>query len=163
MQLPVNQALALFGKLIKKLSKRLLDIQKAAISATIPEASSSKAARASGEGAVKDTDKNEDAPATSWKPVAAALDDELKEAGDEATRLLKEKQRQMIDSLDLTKCVFSIFSFCLSACPPRSSVRSVPRDVSALYRPHDCPDISVRTTVLCKLSASSSKRRFVSS
>ena len=156
MQLPVNQALALFGKLIKKLSKRLLDIQKAAISATIPEASSSKVARAGGEGAVED--KKQDAPATSWKPVAAALDDELKEAGDEATRLLKEKQRQMIDSLDLTKCVFSIFSFCLSACPPRSSVRSVPHDVSALYRAHDCPDTSVQTTVLSQPSASSSKR-----
>ena len=97
MQLPVNQALALFGKLVKKLSKRLQDIQKAAINATIPEPSS-QAARPIAEGASQD-----DAPATNWKPVTAVLDDELKEAGDEATRLLKEKQRQMIDSLDLSK------------------------------------------------------------
>ena len=40
----MNQALALFGKLVRKLSKRLHDIHKAAIEATIPEAPSARAA-----------------------------------------------------------------------------------------------------------------------
>lgn len=39
----------------------------------------------------------------SWRPVETSLEDELKEAGSEATRALREKQRQMIDSLDLSK------------------------------------------------------------
>lgn len=91
----MNQALALFGKLIRKLSKKLVDIQKAAISATMPEAPREDQP-SSGDAAVKTM-------ATNWKPVQTSLDDELKEAGDEATQLLKEKQRQMIDSLDLSK------------------------------------------------------------
>ncbi|KAF5348579.1 hypothetical protein D9756_009672 [Leucocoprinus leucothites] len=38
-----------------------------------------------------------------WKSVSAALEDELNEAGDEAAQVLKEKQREMIDALDLRK------------------------------------------------------------
>lgn len=94
LQLPVNQALALFGKLIRKLSKRMFDIQKAAISASMPEATQPSA---SARLAV------EDGAATNWKPVETSLEDELKEAGDEVTSALREKQRQMIDSLDLSK------------------------------------------------------------
>lgn len=86
----MNQALALFGKLIRKLSKRLQDIQKAAISASMPVP-----AGAIGEAA--------DGAATTWKPVETSLAAELQEAGDEASRALKEKQRQMLDSLDLSK------------------------------------------------------------
>lgn len=94
LQLPVNQALALFGKLVRKLSKKLQDIQKAAISATMPDAPPSA------RGIVVD---GEDSNATSWKPVDTSLEAELEEAGDEATKKLREKQRAMIDSLDLSK------------------------------------------------------------
>lgn len=38
-----------------------------------------------------------------WKPVETTVEDELNEAGDEATKALREKQREMIDSLDLNK------------------------------------------------------------
>ena len=95
LQLPVNQALALFGKLVRKLSKKLQDVQKAAISATIPDAPPS--ARNN----VVDGADGVDGPG--WKPVQTSIDDELDEAGDEATRKLREKQRAMIDSLDLSK------------------------------------------------------------
>jgi len=68
----------------------LLDIQKAAISAQIPEASS----------IVLDTlpirrDQDEN--------VTASLDKELEDAGKEVTSSMKERQRQMLDSLDLKK------------------------------------------------------------
>lgn len=76
--------------MIKKISKRLLDIQKAAISAEIPEQSAAPRIVADGAG-------------TSWKPMETSLADELAEAGDDATRALREKQREMIDSLDLSK------------------------------------------------------------
>lgn len=89
--MPVSQVLALFTKVIRKISKRLLDIQKEAISATIPEAPPA-------------TSKDNDADArTTWQPVQTSLDDELREAGDEATRALREKQKAMLDSLDLSK------------------------------------------------------------
>ncbi|KAI0695980.1 GNAT acetyltransferase 2-domain-containing protein [Cytidiella melzeri] len=98
LQLPVNQALALFGKLVRKLSKKLHDIQKAAVSATIPEApSGARIVDADGDEAKDSRNK------TSWKPVESSLDAELGEAGDEATKKLREKQKAMIDSLDLRK------------------------------------------------------------
>lgn len=96
LQLPVSQALALFTKIIRKISKRLIDIQKEAISATIPQAPSKDAAP------LENNVDGKPAGAT-WKPVETSLEDELKEAGDEATKALKEKQREMIDSLDLSK------------------------------------------------------------
>ena len=39
------------------------------------------------------------------KPVDITIDDELREAGNEVTRELREKQREMINSLDLSKYV----------------------------------------------------------
>ena len=91
LSLPVSQSLALFVKVIKKLSKRLLDIQKAAISATIPDASAAPV-RNDAEGKKAE-----------FKPLETTLEEELEAAGDEATRALREKQRAMIDALDLTK------------------------------------------------------------
>lgn len=90
MQLPVSQSLALFIKIVKKISKRLNDVQRQAISAEMPEEPA--ASRIDGDGS-----------ATTWKPVETSLTDELKDAGDEVTKSLREKQRQMIDSLDLSK------------------------------------------------------------
>lgn len=43
------------------------------------------------------------------KPVEVTIDDELREAGSEVTRELREKQREIINSLDLSKCVSSFF------------------------------------------------------
>ncbi|KZT09262.1 DUF699-domain-containing protein [Laetiporus sulphureus 93-53] len=90
LQIPVSQILALFVKVVKKMSKRLLDIQKSAISAEMPE-----------EPAASRLDGTENG--TNWKPVETSLEDELKDAGNEVTEALREKQRAMIDSLDLSK------------------------------------------------------------
>jgi N-acetyltransferase 10 len=79
----------LFVKVVRKISKRLVDIQKAAISAEMPDASLTAGSR------VEDV--------TTWKPLELNLEDELNEAGNEATSTLREKQRAMIDSLDLKK------------------------------------------------------------
>ena len=86
--MPVSQALALFVKLIRKISDKLQDIQKAAISSTIR------------------------APAPTQDPVTLVADAErglknmeaeLDAAGDEATAALREKQRAMINALDLSQ------------------------------------------------------------
>lgn len=92
LSLPVSQALALFVKVIRKITKHLVDIQKASIGADIPLALPTTTSRV-GDGGEP----------TQWKPVETHVEDELNEAGDEATKALREKQREMIDSLDLSK------------------------------------------------------------
>lgn len=79
----------------------MIDIQKAAIKAQIPEASSS----------VLDTlpvrqERDEN--------VTATLDKELEDAGKEVESSMNERQRQMLDSLDLKKLGHCVFFFLLS-------------------------------------------------
>lgn len=78
-----------------------MDIQKAAISAELPL----KTINVVDVSGVDDEAKEskEMKAAEGWKSVSAALEDELNEAGDEATKRLREKQREMIDALDLQK------------------------------------------------------------
>lgn len=92
MHLPVSQALALFVKSIRKICKRLEDLQKAAVSTELPDALSAS--------------RHEIAAGTaerSWKPLAEDINEELADAGDEETKRLRERQREMIDALDLDK------------------------------------------------------------
>ncbi|KZT24613.1 DUF699-domain-containing protein [Neolentinus lepideus HHB14362 ss-1] len=89
LQLPVSQTLALFVKLIRKIAKRLTDIQKEAIRAELPPQQQTEA-RMGEQG-------------SSWKPLQQRLEDELNEAGNEEVNKMKEKQRELIDSLDLSK------------------------------------------------------------
>ena len=66
-----------------------------AVGASIPEVSAAPSSR------VKD-ERNTQAD---WTPVGINLDDELTQAGNDATNALREKQREMIDSLDLSEWV----------------------------------------------------------
>lgn len=95
LSLPVNQALALFAKVIRKITKRLQDIQKEAIGASIPVETATVERNLAGGDISGAT--------SSWKPVEVSVDAELKEAGDEVTKRMREMQREMIDSLDLSK------------------------------------------------------------
>ncbi|KAH0826252.1 GNAT acetyltransferase 2-domain-containing protein [Lanmaoa asiatica] len=104
LSLPVSQALALFNKLIRKISKKLTGIQKEAIGADIPMApppKESTKSRVDDETEVDGVSSEEASRA--WQPIETRVEDELDEAGDEVTRSLREKQRAMIESLDLTK------------------------------------------------------------
>jgi len=102
-------------KVIKKISKKLVDIQKAGISASIPDKSSESrdGSRVDGGAGVSvsgEDNRNARVPGqvgheTEWKSTMMLLEDELNDAGNEATRALKEKQREMIDALDLRKWV----------------------------------------------------------
>ncbi|KAF8738729.1 RNA cytidine acetyltransferase 1, partial [Rhizoctonia solani] len=86
--IPVNQALALFVKAIRKICARLQNLHKESLGADIPSQPSQPPAKADG---------------TDWKPLAQTVEEELQEAGNEVTRELKAKQREMIDALDLSK------------------------------------------------------------
>jgi N-acetyltransferase 10 len=98
LNLPINQALALFVKSIRKISKRLMDIRKSALEGEIPLAPIANDARD------RRTLKAAEA-LEKMKPVEVTIDDELREAGNEVTRELGEKQREMMSSLDLSKYV----------------------------------------------------------
>ncbi|KAL0578886.1 N-acetyltransferase 10 [Marasmius crinis-equi] len=88
LSLPVSQTLALLVKVIRKISKRLMEIQR--------------------ESVVLSTDAPKSAPEANkpdWKPVAVSIEDELEEAGEKEKedRETRERQREMINSLDLRK------------------------------------------------------------
>ena len=100
--LPVSQALALFNKLIRKISKRLANIQKEAVGADIPATPPSRNTDSSVQGDIENDGGDGEAP-KSWKPIETSVEDELNEAGSEVTRALRDKQRAMIESLDLSK------------------------------------------------------------
>jgi N-acetyltransferase 10 len=90
--LPVSQALALFVKLIRKISGNLQEIQKAAISATIPARVPSQDGASTTISLVVDAERG-----------LKTMEAELETAGDEVTATLREKQRAMIDSLNLSQ------------------------------------------------------------
>lgn len=76
-------------KAVRKICTRLQSLHKVALGADIPEEAQ----------AVRQKGKD----ATDWQPLAQTVDEELQEAGDEATKQLRNAQREMIDALDLSK------------------------------------------------------------
>lgn len=97
--LPVNQALALFVKSIRKVNKRLTDVQKSALESELPQPPTMD------DGAGDPRSLKAAETLEKMKPVDITIEDELREAGDKVTRELREKQREMINSLDLSKYV----------------------------------------------------------
>ena len=93
----------MFNKLIRKISKKLSDIQKEAIGADIPVAPPSKNTDSRLQGDIEGDGDDDEEAAEPWKPIEASVEDELDEAGDEVTKALREKQRALIESLDLSK------------------------------------------------------------
>ncbi|KAG9097136.1 hypothetical protein FRC06_007927 [Ceratobasidium sp. 370] len=89
LDIPVNQALALFVKAVRKICTKLQGLHKEALGVDIPEHPQEV------------LQKGKDA--TNWQPLAQTLEEELQEAGDEATKQLRAAQREMIDALDLSK------------------------------------------------------------
>ena len=85
--LPAAQVLALFIKTIKKFSNAFREIEKAAVGKEIPT----------------EPPANGDANGDKFVPLDRDVDEEIEEAGDEVVSVLKEKQRELINSLDLEK------------------------------------------------------------
>ncbi|KAF8638996.1 hypothetical protein AX17_001798 [Amanita inopinata Kibby_2008] len=120
LQLPVSQVLALFVKIVRKIAKQLIDVQKAAISAELPEPKTN-----GGSDVIapqQDDDEEGVEGREGWKGVAQSMEEELDKAGDKATKALKEKQRAMIDSLDLKK--YAINDAALDWSAAESQVKS---------------------------------------
>ena len=88
LSLPAGQVMAMFIKVIKKVSSAFREIEKAAVEKEIP-AEPQKNGRTNGE--------------ERFAPLEEDLDEEMEEAGNEVVSALKEKQRELINSLDLQK------------------------------------------------------------
>jgi len=86
--LPSGQVMAMFIKIIKKACTAFREIERAAIEKEIPKEPTSN-------GQANGTDK--------FVPLEQDLDEDLNEAGNEAVAALREKQRELINSLDLQK------------------------------------------------------------
>ncbi|TIB36930.1 hypothetical protein E3P84_00581 [Wallemia ichthyophaga] len=87
LDVPVSQALALFMKSIRRLTKRLQDVEKQSIGETIPTAQTQIAKKADG-------------GTGDWSKMSQGIEEELDEAGKEA---FKSAKKDAIDSLDVDK------------------------------------------------------------
>ncbi|KAJ3717581.1 GNAT acetyltransferase 2-domain-containing protein [Lentinula guzmanii] len=92
LSLPVSQILAMLVKLVLKITKRLIDVQKEGITQGMPDRSAFSL-----DGPVAGTG--------TWENVTATVEAELEAAGEEEKEAMKkrERQREMINSLDLRK------------------------------------------------------------
>ncbi|KAE9398560.1 DUF699-domain-containing protein [Gymnopus androsaceus JB14] len=96
LSLPVSQILAMLVKLILKITRRLVDVQKEGITQSMPDRPV---------GAVSLPINDTTTTAGAWKNVTATVEAELEAAGEEEKEAMKkrERQREMINSLDLRK------------------------------------------------------------
>ena len=89
--LPSSQLLAMFVKIVRKVSAHFRRILEGAIEETIPPAN------------VPTEDGADEAQTKKFAPLQSNLDAELREGGEEVDKELKEKQRALIDALPLDK------------------------------------------------------------
>lgn len=93
LHLPVSQHLALFAKTVRKISKCLINIQKAAISEEMSKPNTVEVPSI----------RPDDSLVKATGAVTEAIEEELDEAGNEAMKDLKERQKEFLNSLDLKK------------------------------------------------------------
>lgn len=96
LSLPSSQLLAMFIKILRKMTSHFASLVTAAVDAELPKADRLGVSRENASGAHDDEVVDQ-----RFVPIAENLDEELEEGGDEALRTLKKKQRELIDSLPL--------------------------------------------------------------
>jgi len=100
LNLPPAQVLAMFQKTIRKVATCFRHLLSQAISETLPqEAGKSKQKN------INDGNDDNEVETDEFHPIEQSLADDLQEGGEEvmASMKLKEKQRELINSLDLSK------------------------------------------------------------
>ena len=96
LSLPSSQLLAMFIKIMRKMSSHFNSLVSGAIAADMPSREAVGVSRADASGAFDD-----EVVDTQFAPLETTLEDELEEGGDEAMEALREKQRELIDALPL--------------------------------------------------------------
>ncbi|KAH7156203.1 GNAT acetyltransferase 2-domain-containing protein [Dactylonectria macrodidyma] len=96
LSLPSSQLLAMFIKILRKVTSHFATLVSAAVDAELPKPELLGVTRENADGAHDDEIVDD-----RFIPLATTLEDELDEGGDEALKVLKQKQRELIDSLPL--------------------------------------------------------------
>jgi N-acetyltransferase 10 len=96
LSLPSSQLLAMFIKIIRKISAHFSALVSGAHEASLPKRENLGVSREDASGALDDEIVD-----TRFVQLETGLEEELEEAGDEAIKALKEKQRELIDALPL--------------------------------------------------------------
>ncbi|UKZ75501.1 hypothetical protein TrVFT333_003187 [Trichoderma virens FT-333] len=94
--MPSSQLLAMFIKILRKFTAHFNSLVTAAADAELPRAENIGVSRENASGAHDDEIVDD-----RFVPLETSLEDELEEGGDEALMALRQKQREMIDSLPL--------------------------------------------------------------
>jgi N-acetyltransferase 10 len=94
--LPSSQILAMFIKIMRKISSHFSAVVSGAIGAEMPNRGTIGVSRADASGAFDDEIVD-----NHFVPLETGLEEELEEGGDEALKELREKQRELIDALPL--------------------------------------------------------------
>lgn len=90
--LPSSQLLAMFVKIVRKVSSHFRRLLEGAVIETMPQPTPAAG-----------LDKDDDVRAPRFAPLSTNLDTELREGADDVDKKLKEKQRALIDALPLDK------------------------------------------------------------
>jgi len=98
LSLPSSQLLAMFIKIMRKMSAHLNSLVSGAIEAKLPTREAIGVSRADADGAFDDEVIDDQ-----FEPLETGLDEELEEGGDEAMKELRAKQRELIDALPLDR------------------------------------------------------------
>jgi N-acetyltransferase 10 len=93
--LQVSQLLAMFVKVVRKISAHFRTLVEGAVADTMPTPVEAE------NGNIEDSARGNGTTTARFKPLAMGLDQELREGGQEVDRELKEKQRALIDALPL--------------------------------------------------------------
>ena len=96
LSLPVSQVLALLVKIVRKVGKRIADVRREEVEKSLPPPPKTVA------GVIGGADEGEE-KGEEWKGVAGRIEEELDEAGRQAQKELRERQKEMLESLDLKK------------------------------------------------------------
>lgn len=96
LSLPSSQLLAMFTKIIRKISSNFGTLVSGAHEATLPKREDLGISREDASGALDDEIVD-----NRFVQLETGLEEELEEAGDEAMKSLREKQRELIDALPL--------------------------------------------------------------
>ncbi|ROT39927.1 N-acetyltransferase [Sodiomyces alkalinus F11] len=96
LNLPSQQVLAMFIKILRKVTGHFSTLVSEAVAAQLPQGNAIGVSRENATGVHEDEKVDE-----RFVPLETTLQDELEEGGDEALQQLRKKQRELIDSLPL--------------------------------------------------------------
>ncbi|KAJ1897429.1 N-acetyltransferase 10 [Coemansia sp. IMI 209127] len=106
LNLPSRQILALFTKVLRKFSNYFRDLESKAIEAELDRkaaGSTMDVIDSDGDATTKPSAKRSLTDDAAWDPTVRSLADDLEEAGNEMASEFRQKQRELIDAIDLSE------------------------------------------------------------